>query len=102
MAVFDFDFLYYLRNAQISFLIMNMFAGLYFVLVRSVSWSSIGEASTMERQGKYLLLFCLAISFINIIEISQSNTILGWSIFMAIQFLTGAVLGLIVDRYIRI
>jgi hypothetical protein len=99
--VFDFDFAYYARNIQLSFLIMNVIAGFYFVLTRFVSWSSISEAVTMEKQGKYLLLFCSIISTINILEIGEDGRILGWLIVMIAEFSFGALLGLVIDRYYR-
>ncbi len=99
--MFDFDVAYYARNIQVSFLIMNLVAGFYFVLTRFVNWSSISEAVTMEKQGKYLLLFCIIISTINVLEIGGDGKILGWIIVMIAEFSLGALLGLVIDRYYR-
>ena len=99
--MFDVDFAYYAEGFQISFLVMNTIAGFYFIMTRFVDWPSLSEASTMERQGTILLLFCMAISFINVLEIDQGNRIPGWALVMSVEFFLGALIGLMVDRYYK-
>ena len=100
--MFDVDFAYYAEGFQISFLVMNTIAGFYFIMTRFVDWPSLSEASTMERQGTILLLFCMAISFINVLEIDQGNRIPGWALVMSLEFFLGAAMGLMVDRYYKL
>ena len=96
------DFAYYAEGFQISFLVMNFVAGLYFIITRFVNWSSLSEATTMERQGSLLLMFCMAISFINAIEIDSGSNFMGWLIVMIFEFLLGAFIGLLLDKYYKL
>ena len=99
--MFDIDLPYYLTNLQISFLVMNIIAGFYFVMTRTVDWTSLSEAATMERQGKYLLMFCMVIALINALE-KGGGTIGGWLVVMLLQFATGAIFGIAIDKYRRL
>lgn len=96
------NFAYYAEGLQISFLVMNLIAGFYFIFTRFINWSTLGEATTMERQGTFLLTFCVAISVINALEIDSGQNIVGWLCVMALEFLIGAVIGLIIDKYYRL
>lgn len=100
--MFDIDLPYYLTNLQISFLVMNIIAGFYFVMTRAVDWASLSEAATMERQGKYLLIFCMVIALINALEKGDGGTIGGWLVVMFLQFATGAIFGIAIDKYRRL
>lgn len=98
----SFDFAYYAGNFQVSFLIMNVIAGFYFIATRFVAWSSLSEATTMEKQGSRLLIFCMAISFINAVEIDNGENFLGWLSVMGLEFFMGALIGVISDKFYKI
>ena len=102
MGLSNIDFAYYAGGLQISFLVMNFIAGFYFILTRFINWDTIGEATTMERQGTLLLMFCIFISAINAFELGSGMKILGWLTIMTLEFLIGAFIGLVVERYYRL
>ena len=86
----------YADNFQISFLFMNVMAGFYFVLVRSISWSGFHETQIMERQGTVLVYFCLFISVINFLE--SDTDLWVWMMIVVCEFLVGALVGLAADK----
>ena len=96
------DFAYYAEGFQISFLVMNFVAGFYFIFTRFINWSTLSEATTMERQGTFLLAFCVVISVINALEVDSGEKILGWLCVMVLEFLIGAFIGLVIDKYYRL
>lgn len=101
--MFDIDFLYYASNLQFSFLIMNLAAGFYFTFTRFVNWPSISEATTMERQGKFMLLFVACISAVNALEVGlEDSHMAGWFAVMLIELVIGAAIGIVIDRYYRL
>ena len=90
---------YYLNGLQFSILLLNSVAGFYFVMVRFVDWGNFNEIRIMERQGKLFLMFCIFISFIHAAEVDSGSNFIGWAVVMALQFSTGALLGLFVNKY---
>lgn len=96
------NFAYYAESFQFSFLVMNLVAGFYFIFTRFINWSTLSEAVTMERQGTCLLAFCAFISVINALEIDSGQNVLGWLCVMVLEFLIGAFIGLVIDKYYRL
>lgn len=101
--MFDIDFFYYLANLQVSFLIMNLAAGFYFSFTRFANWPSISEATAMERQGKFLLLFVASIASVNALETGVlDGHIVGWFVVMMSELALGAGVGILIDKYYRL
>lgn len=100
--MFDYNITHYLSNFHISILLMNVVGSFYFIVTRAIKWSSLGEASIMERQGTLLLLFCVALSTIHIIEVENGSNLIGWAIIIATELAMGAFFGLLLDKWFKL
>ena len=102
--MFDFGWFDVIKNVHISITMLNIAVGFYFVFTRSIGWSNLNEATMMENQSKWALVFCCFVSAIYGLEmthVTDSNLII-WYILLAVQKLTGMSLGICVDRVQRV
>ena len=102
--MFDFGWFDVVKNVHISISMLNIVAGFYFVFTRSIGWSNLNEATMMENQSKWALVFCCFVSGIYGLEMSHITdlNLIIWYIVLVAQIFIGMSFGICVDRVQRV